>query len=547
MKKEQSGMHLDKILFAVALGLLAHAFIGYFPYPFGDDFAYAPLADYRADPTLFARDDQLRLFANHAKAYDWLYALGTATFGVELVFRIAVWVLAAGVAVALYVLLAALGAPLLVLPAALGLGVVVKLDGMGRGDFGGLISPFFHHHNLALALVLGAISAACFRKSWLAGILLGAAVFAQPMTAFHGAMISGFGALLRHPGDVVKMAIAAVFVALPAALPILSSLLATPDTVVSLDIINDAYRFRAPHHYDPTWHSIGVAAMYLLAGIVGSLQLMRSDASFGRFALGVMISFALLHMVTVFIYKMSLSDWVPLFILDANRSTPVLFVIGPAVALAGLLRLPWSLLHWANVCVLLGIFLLNGTLAGLGFIALSLLMWRLPQDVRMKSLLAIGLATVLLLTFPAKPSVPPVPVETRQALEDIRAVTPRDALFVIPISLSEFRLIAQRSAYVDFKLFSVAQPEQAALTRERIDQIVDPSPENRDAKGWLAAMRWSADQRQAATCDSMTETLKQTGADYFLRYVAPDETPQDCPQLARVVQSKTLVLYGPSR
>ncbi len=540
-------MHLNHILFAVAVGLLAHAFIGYFPYPYGDDFAYAPLADYRADPTLYPRDDQLRLFANHAKVYDWLHALGTATFGVEPVFRMALWVLAAGVAVALYVFLTALGAPLFALPLVLGLGVVVRLDGLGRGDFGGLISPFFHHHNVALALVLGAISAACLRKSLFAGVLLGVAVFAQPMTAFHGALIAGFGAFIRQPGDAVKMALAAILVALPAAVPILSSLWAAPDAAVSLDIIKEAYRFRAPHHYDPTWHSIGVATVYLLASLVGSLQLMRSDASIGRFALGTMISFALLHMVTILIYKLSLSDWVPLFVLDANRSTPIMFAIAPALALVGLLRTPWSPLHWISGGLLGGVIALNFSVGGVLFLVLGILMWRLGDNARMKSLLTIGLVTALLLLFPAKPSVPPVPAETRQALEEIRDVTPRDALFVIPISLSEFRLIAQRSAYVDFKLFSVAQPEQAALTRERIDQIVDPSPENRDAAGWLAAIRWSEDQRRAATCTGMVDILQQTGADYFLRRVAQDEAPLDCAQLSRVVQSKTLVLYGPSR
>ena len=82
---------------------------------------------------------------------------------------------------------------------------------------------------------------------------------------------------------------------------------------------------------------------------------------------------------------------------------------------------------------------------------------------------------MLVLLFPPAPNPPEVPDETRLALERIRVETPADSLVVIPISLSAFRYYAKRSAYVDFKLFSVAQPDQAALTRKRIDEVTNPA------------------------------------------------------------------------
>ena len=165
----------------------------------------------------------------------------------------------------------------------------------------------------------------------------------------------------------------------------------------------------------------------------------------------------------------------------------------------------------------------------------------------MKPILGIGLATALVVFFPAKPFPPVVPEPSRQVLEYIRDETPRDALFVIPVGLSEFRVIARRSAYVDFKLFSVAQPDQAALTRARIDEVARPAPENRDAVGWPAAVLWGEDQRRDATCARMAEILNETGADYYLRLVAPEETPPVCDALPNPVISETLALYGPSR
>lgn len=539
-------MDRSGIFLAIALGLLAHALIGYAPFPFGDDFAYGPLAEFRVDPTLFPRDEQLRLFENHAQVYAWVHWIGSVGPGVEPVFRLAVWMLAVVVVLVLYGLLKALKTPVAALPVLLGLGVVVDVGGMGRGDFGGLVSPFFHHHNVALALVLIALLACVRSRSWVAGALLGCAVYAQPMTAFHGALIVGFGALLWKPIDAVKMATTAIVVAIPAAIPILGSLAGAAGTDATIDLIRDAYRFRAPAHYDPTWPAISLATLYVLAGWIGIALLARHGQERVRIFIGAMVSLTALHLVTVVVYKSAIAEWVGFFILDANRSTPLLFVVGPALALAGVWHAPRDPLALIAGALLLAVVAINGTTQGLGLLALGAGMFAL-REVRWATVaVPAALVATLVLLFPPTPDPPPLTEPTITALERIREETPADALFVIPISLSAFRHYTQRSAYVDFKLFSVAQPDQAALTRARIDEVARPSPDHRSEAGWLAAHLWDEDQRKAATCEVMAETLKSVGADYYLRRLAAEEAPPVCPELPMPIQTETLALYGPS-
>ena len=537
-------MDMRKILLAVMLGLIAHSLIGYQAFPYGDDFAYGPLAEHSIDPTLFRHDDQLRLFENHAHVYEWVYRLGKVGLGVEPTFHIAVWLQAAAASVAILAILYALGVPAIGLLGVLGLGVLVNLDGLGRGDFGGLISPFFHHQNVALILVLGAVAAGLLRKSWLAGIFLGLAVYAQPMTALHGAAVLGLGSLIRDPADVMKMAIAAIVVALPVAVPIVGTVLNGPETNVAFDVVRDAYRYRAPAHYDPPWFDVGITTLYLLAGCAGAALLMRQAPYLGRFSAGVMVGFGLLHLVTVVVYKGGIAEWIGFFILDANRSTPALFVIGPALAIAGIWSRRQDRLVWIAALPLLAIMAFNTTLVGLIVVGLGLLLAALKNVPNVQTLYLVGSAAALVLLFPAPRQLPLLPEPTHQMFEHIRDNTTVDALFVIPVNLFTFRHFTQRSAYVDFKLFSVAQPDQAALTRARLDQVASPAPQDRNVQGWLAAQLWDQEQQRTATCATMAQTLAVTGADYYLRRVSPDEAAPNCPTLARPILTATMALYG---
>lgn len=533
------------VVIAVALALVAHGMLGYAPFPYGDDFAYAPLSDLRADPTLFPRDDQLRLFANHATVYDWLYRVGQATFGVEPVFRAAVIALAIAVCLLLRSCLAHLRAPLGLLPLILGLSVIVPLDGLGRGDFGGVISIFFHHHNVALTLILGAVVATLAGRAAIAGLCLGLAAYAQPMTAVHGAVAVGLGTLLARPRDVLPLVVVSVVVAVPAAWMIFGNLPSATASLPDLDLIDEVYRFRAPHHYDPDWATVGIATLYLLAGFLGAALLDKVDRRAARFALGVTLVFLGLHAVTVVVYKLGIGEGPALFILDANRSSSLIFVLGVTFALVGIWHRKIDALSIVTALLLAAILVLNSTFLGLSILAvgaallvLDRVSWGPPIGI---VLAAVGAA----LFFPPKPLPPDVPDETLALMDQIRAETPDDALFVVPVQFQAFRHFAQRSVYVDFKMFSVAQPDQAALTRSRIIEVTDPEEEWLSLTGWPAAKRWDQDQQARIDCAAMVSILQDAEAEYYLRLVERDAPVGDCPGLPRAMASDRLVLYGP--
>ena len=539
---------LPVAVLAVSMGLIAHALIGYLPFPFGDDFAYAPLTQRNADPTLFPRDDQLRMFANHAHLYEWLYHLGDRGPGVEPVFRVALWFQAVVATFALGVVALRLGLPAACLPLVLGLGVIVQTDGLGRGDVGGLIAMFFHHHNVALSLILAAVAASLGRHAIIAGAFLGLAAYAQPMTAAHGALILGLGTLLAWPRDTVKLVVTSVLVAIPASIMVLGQLPGAPTEIVDLDLIQDAYRFRAPHHYDPSWAKLGMTTLYLGVMFAGGIGLAKINKPLSRFALGAATGLVLLHAVSLFVYKLGIGEWVPFFVLDANRSSTLAFVLGPTIALAALWRAPQILAKIVLGLLLVALAAVNGTVESFGLIGLGLMLLvleaRFDWGARAAAVVAIGLLVIL---FPPRPEPPATHPDIRQLLERIREETPPDALFVIPIGLDAFRYFTQRSAYVDFKLFSVAQPDQAALTRRRIDLLVTPSPEEQELTGWPAVAAWGRAQRQEATCARMAEILAETEADFFLRITGPEEPRPDCTDLPVTIENDWLALYGPAR
>jgi hypothetical protein len=96
----------------------------------------------------------------------------------------------------------------------------------------------------------------------------------------------------------------------------------------------------------------------------------------------------------------------------------------------------------------------------------------------------------------------------------------------------EFRLFARRSVYVDFKLFSVAQPRHAWMTRTRIEQIARPDAETLAASGWEGIVLWDQAFIEAADCTGIARLIEETEADYLVR-PAHDATgrlhpPRDC-------------------
>jgi hypothetical protein len=449
------------------------------------------------------------------------------------------------VSLALLAILMRLGTPMAALAMVLAIGVTVQMDGLGRGDFGGLIATYFHHQGVALALILAAAASAMSKRYSVAGVLLGMAAYAQPMTALHGAMIVGLGAVLNHPLKTLHMALVSAVVAAPAAILLMSRLTSDPSTELDIDLINEVYRFRAPHHYDPAWSDISVATLYLVAGWAGTALLVRTKSKSARFATGMMIAFTLLHLVTCIVYKLGIAEWMPFFILDANRSSPLMFALGPLLAIAGVWRAGRMPMSMAAALVLVIILIVNGTEESLVLLAIGAALIALDKFRWGPIAGTTAIIVALTFQFPPTPKPPTVPAPVRDVLERIRAETEDDALFVIPVGLTEFRHYAHRSAFVNFHLFSVAQPDQALLTIRRIDLVLEPQAGIGPPAGWPAISYWDEERRKSADCETMARILNAADADYFLRQLASGEVAPECSDLALTIKGSSLALYGP--
>ncbi|MEM1346253.1 MAG: DUF6798 domain-containing protein [Pseudomonadota bacterium] len=561
----RSAATLFSVLFVVALGLGGHAVTGFQSFPLGDDFTYAPLAELAADPNLFPRDEHLRLFANHATIYEWVYRAAKATIGVERGFLAAVVVLAVAAVAAVAAVLRALGCGhgrgfAGALAIAIGLGVVVAERGIGRGAYGGYLSEMFHHQFLALIMVMAALAATLSRRAVLAGVALGIAAWAQPASAAHGALAVTLGWLALGVRGVVPLAISgavSAVVALPVVAGLAAALLAAPDVSVPTErLIEEAYRFRVPLHYDLPWQALGLVTLYLSLGVAAALALTGTPR---RMALGLLAGFVVLHGVMVAVYALGVFEHPVLFKLDITRSTPVVFAFAAALAGAALAQAGE---HWRAgvapgravlvVAVLAALTLalnarpVGGLAVGAGLAILaSGRLWSLPA-VTLAALSLLLTAAVL----PRHQLVTPLDPAEAAALDWIARETAEDTLFVIPVSMPHFRQYARRSIYVDFKSFSVAQPDQAWMTRTRLEQVAQPDAKALAARGWPAMALWEAAQFRALDCPGMRKLMTETGAEYVV-HRAKDAagTPRSLPMCGgegpvQAFAKSSLAVYG---
>ncbi len=533
--------HAAHIAWIVVAGLAAHLLAGHIPYPFGDDYAYAPLAILAGDGQAFPRDDQLRMFANHARIYTLVLEAARATVGTAVGLTAAVLVLcvAAIAAVARIVGSVAPDGPqvrMAALPICLGLAICVVEPGIGRGFFGGYVSPFFHHQFVALVAAAFALGAVLRGEGLIAGICLGVVAWAQPAVAAHASLALGLGFLAHGRAGLRPLALAAIsalVVAAPVVLDGIEAMGAAASTLPGLtngaafDLLDDAYRFRMPHHYTLPNNDLVLAALYLVLGGVGAMALKRREPSRGRAALGVVAAFGALWLVTAVSYVWGLAEWLPLFVLDATRTSPLWFVFAAAIAApsvvaavrswradAAFVSNPWTL---AAIAAAVAILALNGTWLGAVVCAVGLAIAWPGKAWRHLALLAALVSLVFVgMTLAFRPVTAPRDAAEVAGFDWIRTNTPADALFVIPVGMLEFRLLARRSAYVEFKLFSVAQPDQAALTMARMLEVAMPDAAARAEAGWQAMESWEASQHAAADCAGIDRLLGQTGADYML-------------------------------
>ena len=516
------------ILATLGAAGMARAAMGLESYPFGDDLVYGPLARAMLDPTLYAGDAQLEAFGNHAWLYSWLWIAADRTLGVAPVFLAMTLAISAAVALGLLSIMNALGARGRLAPLALCLAVAVEQRGVGRGDYGGAFTDHFHLQGVAIALSLFAVSAVFRGRALPAGALLGVAALAHPVLALHAAAAIGLAWIFGGRRDfraLVYTAGLAALIAAPFHMPLLATIGAEPLTRSAEDVIRNGYYFRASHHYLIPAGALLVLGLYLVAGLLGALTL---SGEVGRRALGLIVGFASLTFLLAifhwdgidpsFRYVSTL-----IYVLDFSRSTPLIWCLGPALALAALeasgdLARPR---RWALAAPLVAIAAIN--------IKISVFAWGayvLAVLFAFGSSLATGMVLagagallttllVLKLEIPRRP-----PVEGRPLIDWLRFETRPGETIIAPPGIANLREFARRPVYVDFRMVSMAQPAQIMLFRERMERITPGFERAGAAGGWDAAVPWSILYFEGNDPLRIAELLRDTGATYFVGLAA---------------------------
>lgn len=522
------------MLSLIAVTFLAHLLTGFAPFPIGDDFAYAPLADLARDDSLFPRDVQLRMFENHAQVYSWVYGFASALGNVGVGFLVVTVLLSFFAIGGIRALLATASDqattrayPLILL--VLGLSVFIMTPGIGRGLYGGYISPIFHHQYVALIGVALAIAACLGRHPLMAGLFIGMAAWAQPASAAHGALAVGLGFLISGRDGYKALLICAatsMIVAAPVVITTLQSLIGGSEPITVSGPIDNIYRFRAPHHHNMKMWDLALSGSYILTGLGASWALAQQGRTSGRIGYGLMAGWAVLWLVCALFYAGRLSDWSPLFILDATRSSPIWFVSAAALLVAALAHEREAFksdksINTIRLAILLAgfvwLFLISSSLIGKMMIIISLLLYfnSVFKDLIdfALGLIAIAAGGLAMANWPLEAELEPGESEV---FAWVKSETPPDSLFIVPIDWIKFRHYSQRSTYVDFKTFSVGQPDQAALTVSRLIDVARPDEANWEYEGWPAAERWALKQHENLSCESLTDLFERTQADYLV-------------------------------
>lgn len=484
------------ILTTLGAAGLARAALGIEPYPFGDDLIYGPLARKAADPSLYPGDAQLDAFVNHAQAYSWIWRAADATLGVAPVFLVLTLAITAGTALAMLSIMRAVGARGALTPLAVLLAGVVTLRGVGRGDYGGIFTDHFHHQGVAILLALFAFAALLRERAALCGLLLGLAALFHPALALHAAFAVGCGWLLTAGGlrGLFITAGVSALVAAPVVAPILLASAETQATWSVERVIRDGYFFRAAHHYQLGVDQMLVLALYLLAAMMGARMLGR------RAAAGLALAFALMALTICAFYLRAfdhplryVSVWV--YVLDFTRSTPLLWALGAALGCAALERADRAdRVGWLMLFLPLGmIFIVNfqWSLWSVVALAFASALAAGPLIARFAGVAALagGMATALVAARTPLPAPPEAP--TGRLVPWLLANTAPHETIIAPPALSNLREQARRPVWADFRAFSMSQPGQIQLSRERLEAITPHFGRAEGVGGKDAARAWS--------------------------------------------------------
>jgi hypothetical protein len=442
-----------------------------------------------------------------------------------------------------------------------------------------LFGDAVHSQWLALCALLFVFDAVTRGRWIVAGIVLGVAALAHPLVAAHGALAVALGGLVDGRRGVVGVATAAVvsfLISVPVTLPVLAELLA--HDVLSQgsvqEVITRGFLFRAPHHYLLEASSVAFLGLLSLIGLGALLRLRPALAAPHRRLAGLAAGLVMLFLAAAFFHGAFLDgSWKTVstlpYVLDLARTSPLLMGLAAvlfAVALERQMlrgdapvqfqpseRVAWWLSLFAAVIVLV----IHLRFDPWVFVLLSLtfatvVALRLGRYHRTLALtwVAAGTLAAAAFSYQTEPSATLEPSE--QALyEWIGDQTPSSALFVIPPGMYEFRYYSRRSAYVDFHMFLIGQPDQVAEARRRLDRVTDPDKLALSQNGWPAIAEWDRVYAQRNSPRRVRRLLASIGADFLVldkkdRERPPYVTPVAAmvPGIAVAFENQRFIVYG---
>ena len=547
------------MVISAATAILIRLGRGYLPFSLEDGAPSVLLARVRIDPTLFPQDAILLKLASHLPLWPWTIALGEVVAGVAPWLWLLTLVLSVWIVWGIGSLFTALGGSLLLLPVA----ALLILS----GPINRFVIPWYPEsfglEQVALGALLWSCSSLIRGRPLAAGLYLAFAALTDESIAAAGAA----GLLLALPFVEVRRRPAAVFGA--AALLICLVPLATllggvagrpPTSPAAFQaVVIDGLLFRSPERFTLGWTSMlprVVLLVTVLSGILGALLLHRRRAEIAGPAAAVLlgqVSIALAallygHQVppptrgSVAPYLVQLTAVIPLIaalalifavsgaeeVIRLQRAQGAGRWLGPILVIALGHLLPIGSWHPTDVLLL-------------GLAAAAAALVRVTGSRRPAVWLygAAGLPGLVWLAVHDQKELPG-PADTEAILSWVRDSTARDALFIVPPGMLEFRIRSDRSVYVDFALFPASEPQLIPEWRRRLELVAAPDRLARTSAGWPGVPYWDRTYANRNTPSRIAGLLRATGADYFVwdrkGLIVPPFVPVPRPADSRVIR-----------
>jgi hypothetical protein len=541
-------VNLLSLLMILAISLMLRATCGYRPYPSIDDFAYIPQNYAKLDHQLFRSDFLVQNTSLHLPLYPALLYGFDQSIGAPLGFWVLTFVLSVFTVGAIWGLFKALGGGTALFPLAALLALVPRLPGLGRGLYDGAFGDAFHMQWVALCILLWVFLALVRRRIILAGLLLGACIWAHPVVGVHGAFCLAVAVMAASPNkisDLARLAAASGCVSAPVILVRIFSLISQSRVLgwSARDLIHQGYLYRTPQEFSFAAVSLPFLLLLVLlgfSGLTGALALSRLRKSPALPVItGIYLGEGLILAAAVLLHGHFLpASWEESFLLPyllhLTRSSPLFVAVASILAVAGLEAVlaenskpqqfrgeAFSVLRFCFLIVM-ALLILTFITWDLGRLAVSLLGLLYGIGIQRKSHSVAAFMAGALISASAALIViqdrleAPVPQEEKELFDWVRAQTDRDALFIIPVGFQQFRFYTLRSVYVDFKLFPASTPTLIPEWRRRLELVAAPDKKALGLSGWEAVPYLDRTYAQRNTPERIAWLLKNTGAKYFV-------------------------------